>query len=454
MRLRTTAAVGITALLATLTAAPAPAHAQPRGPIPPRTAVPDAFYTPPAGYEGTAPGTVLRSRRVQTAALSLLPQPVEAWQLLYRTADQHGRPMATVTTVLRPSGGAPKGLVSYQIAQDSSAPHCAPSHAIRLGNPLDGVTGNLEILLADSVVANGFAVSVPDYQGPDSQFGAPKQPGYAILDGVRAAQRFAPLDLPGSRTPVGIWGYSGGSLASGWAAETQPGYAPELNVRGVAVGGFVTDFGQALLKINGGYGGGLIASVLPGVLRSNPDLARIADRYLTPEGRALLARSTTQCVGPNVLRYLFFDADRYLTVPLRTLLDRPEVREALERHDLGKTAPTAPMFVYHAVHDELIPVDGADRAVRGYCARGTKITYTREQVSSHGSLAVTGGPAVLSWLTRRLDGTLPDPAGCSTRTIPSTLLTPEATRDVPHFLLSVVQGMQGRRVVTDPPADR
>lgn len=40
-----------------------------------------------------------------------------------------------------------------------------------------------------------------------------------------------------------MWGYSGGSLASGWAAGLQPNYAPELggNLLGAALGGFVTN---------------------------------------------------------------------------------------------------------------------------------------------------------------------------------------------------------------------
>nr|WP_063779394.1 lipase family protein [Kibdelosporangium sp. MJ126-NF4]CEL21831.1 Triacylglycerol lipase precursor [Kibdelosporangium sp. MJ126-NF4]CTQ92610.1 Triacylglycerol lipase precursor (EC 3.1.1.3) [Kibdelosporangium sp. MJ126-NF4] len=402
----------------------------------------DDFYTPPAGFGDTAPGTILRSRPVQTAALSLLPQKVKAWQLLYRTTSRSGDPITTVTTVLRPDGRAPRGLVSYQIAEDASAPQCAPSHAIQAGNPLDGITGNLEILLADSAAGNGFAVSIPDYQGPDSQFGAARQPGYAILDGVRAAEQFAELDLPGAATPVGIWGYSGGSLASGWAAEVQPSYAPELAVTGAAVGGYVTDLSQAALKINGGWASGLVPSVLPGLIRSDPAFAPLLDKYLTPAGKELLARATTQCVSVNVLQFPFRNFDDYLTMPLREVFAQPDIRDALATVNLGQHAPTAPLFVYHAVNDELIPVGGSDRIVPQYCAAGTSVTYVRDLISVHGSLAATGAPAALAWLTKRLTGT-PAPAGCSTTTVASTLLTPEALSQVPAFLIAVVKGFLG-----------
>jgi hypothetical protein len=113
--------------------APAPASATLGPHVAPAITPPqhDPFYKPPAGYASTAPGTILRSRPVDLAVLGFLPQNVQAWQLLYRTTSYQGKPMATVTTVVRPSGPAPKAVVSYQVAEDASAPQCAPSYALR-----------------------------------------------------------------------------------------------------------------------------------------------------------------------------------------------------------------------------------------------------------------------------------------------------------------------------------
>ena len=61
----------------------------------------DPFYEPPPGFQHAQPGTVLRSRDVELAFVGLIPQPVTAIQLLYRTTDMNGNPEATVTT---PSG--------------------------------------------------------------------------------------------------------------------------------------------------------------------------------------------------------------------------------------------------------------------------------------------------------------------------------------------------------------
>src|SRR5580692_4552750 len=160
---------------------------------------------------------------------------------MFRTTSTAGTPIVAVTTVLVPAGGRPKALLSYQIAEDASAPQCAPSYELRLSGSRTEAVNQAELLLIDAAVGEGFAVSVPDYEGIQGDFGAAKQPGYIVLDGLRAAEHFAPLHLSGAKTRTAMWGYSGGSLASGWAAQVQHRYAPDLDVRGVAVGGFVTN---------------------------------------------------------------------------------------------------------------------------------------------------------------------------------------------------------------------
>ena len=54
-----------------------PSAALAAAPPPPQS---DPFYTPPAGYAASAPGTVLRSRQVTAAAFGALPQHASAWQ--------------------------------------------------------------------------------------------------------------------------------------------------------------------------------------------------------------------------------------------------------------------------------------------------------------------------------------------------------------------------------------
>ncbi|MGY2063464.1 lipase, partial [Nocardia gipuzkoensis] len=112
----------------------APAHAD-LLPAPPQS---DPFYTPPADFAASAPGTVLRSRPVQLG----VSIPATAWQLLYRTTDLDGGPEVTASTVLLPDGvRADRPLAAFQAYENSSAPECATSYQLRLPDlPTDAAT--------------------------------------------------------------------------------------------------------------------------------------------------------------------------------------------------------------------------------------------------------------------------------------------------------------------------
>ncbi|HVW40968.1 MAG TPA: lipase family protein [Amycolatopsis sp.] len=434
------ALIGIT--LVGLCSVASPASSSAATPVPPQN---DPFYTPPPGYAAEAPGTVLRSREVQLAAFGVLPQNVQAWQLLYRTTGRGGRPMATVTTVVRPSGGPVRGLLSYQIAEDASGPQCAPSYGLRSGGgePVGSAATQLELVMIDAAVSSGHAVSVPDWEGPEGTLLVPEQPGFTVLDGIRAAERFAPLGLSGASTPAAAWGYSGGSFATGWAAVEQASYAPELNLTGVAVGGFLTRAGESVKAVNGGAFAGFLPSLLPGMLRGNPELEAAFNEHLTPAGQRLLAAGNAQCLVYNLAEHPLLNMDDYLTIPFSRLMELPAVAETFEAMRLGPTTPKAPVFVYQAVHDELVPDTYVGDTVTQWCASGGRITYVRDEASEHATLMVTGAPLALNWLNERLGGA-PVPSGCSTTTVPSTVLTPTGLATLPPYLQAALLGLLGR----------
>lgn len=436
------------AIVVSIGSAPALADPSPGAPSPARAAalpavtpppVPqhDAFYRAPAGWRATHPGAILRHRPVTLATFARLPQQVKAWQVMFRTTSTTGSPMFAVTTVLLPAGARAHALLSYQIAEDASAPQCAPSYELRLSGSQSEAANQAELLLIDAAVGEGFAVSVPDYEGVDGDFGVPKQPGYVVLDGLRATERFAPLHLPGGKTPTMLWGYSGGSLASGWAAQVQQDYAPHLRVRGVALGGFVTDVGQALTTINGGPGSGLIASALPGLLKGDHGLAKLIKPELTAAGRQMVAHAGTQCEMANLSQYPFVNFDRYVRHPIATLLARPAIAKQMTRLNLGRTTPAAPLFVYHAIHDELIPIQGPDTVVPHYCAQGDSIRYTRDEASEHLSLAVNGAAAALDWLTTQASAKRLQ-HGCTTTTVPTMAVSGAALQTYPVIVQAIL----------------
>ncbi|MEV0463847.1 lipase family protein [Nocardia tengchongensis] len=401
----------------------------------------DPFYTPPADFAAREPGAILRVRTIQASYSQLVPWPVQAWQLLYRTTSADGRPYAAVTTVLKTERTIrPTALLSFQNMTDAIAPQCMPSQVLQQGRvpwvdpsksgPLQLSTMSGETAFIAAALARGWAVSVPDFGGIDNHYSTPKEPGYAVLDNIRAAEAFEPAALSGPGTPTLMWGYSGGGIASAWAAQEHPQYAPELNLVGAALGAPVGDPRPALLAMNGTpVGGGLLPGALMGVMQDSPEFTAAINRYLTPAGKQKIADAANNCTPQNLLSSLGFDANQFLTEPLEQILTDPAISAAFDERNLGTSAPTTPLYVYNAIDDEGSLITNIDALVSTYCAAGTPVTYRREQLSMPGSGHTgewfAGAPGALAWLRQQAENPSSHPS-CDTRTVPATLLAPEA----------------------------
>ncbi|MEV6058405.1 lipase family protein [Nocardia asteroides] len=373
------------------------------------TAVPlphqDSFYAEPAGLADLADGTVLASRSVDTESF-LQPLRAQAWQVQYKTIDTHGAPRAYLATVLVPhgewTGGGPRPLLSYQVAEDGAGAQCAPSYALRggtAGGPSNAYAETGVIALA---LQQGWAVVVPDYQGPDSDlFGAD---GYAhgILDGIRAARAFAPAAIDPA-APIGLWGYSGGAQATAIAAQAQTTYAPELRLAGVALGGVVADLEATMSGFSGGVLGGAVVVGLVGLNRSYP--AADIPRYLNESGRATLAASQAHCMHDAALAYPFLDAAALEAWP-GSITNNPAVSEVVRKASplFLPGAPTAPTLLYHAVPDQMSPIAAARALAGKYCATGTPVQRVEDPIGDHGTEAMVGLPTAMSYLADRFTG--------------------------------------------------
>ncbi|KAL8283890.1 hypothetical protein RQP46_005322 [Phenoliferia psychrophenolica] len=299
----------------------------------------DPFYVPPTGWENAAPGTIFRNRTVLAAIATAVPLPVEeTFQLLYRTNDAFGAPLATVTTILVPYNAAPDKLMAYASAEDSTSTMCAPSYM-------------------------SWIVTLSDYQGPKSAFTSGPQSGMAVLDAIRATKLFAPtLGLhPSARTVM--WGYSGGAIAVGWAEALLATYgAPDLlkNVVGAATGGIPADILLTFIQLNNSPNSGFVPQGLTGLAAGYPDFFESYYSLATPKMLAIIADGiATQCGGnANADNIDFFDAaGTYFTTGASTL-SIPIWQETFEKTKLGAAnqtlVPSIPMHFYHAVADEYV----------------------------------------------------------------------------------------------------
>ncbi|OCF87332.1 lipase family protein [Nocardia brasiliensis] len=401
-------------------------------PLPPAPPYLDsAFYQPdPAKVVAARPGEILAARQVHLANAWLLPLNADAWQLSFRSTNTRGEAIPAVATVVVPRrlpASGQRSLLSFQIAEDSLSINCAPSYALQMGalpNPLNGIH-QIEFVEVQAMLQLGHAVVIPDHQGVEGAYAAGPLGGRITLDGIRAAEQFDPARLPGTDTRVAMWGYSGGAIPTGHAAELQPDYAPELNLVGSATGGLMTDIRDGVDYNNGtSVLGGAVLGGLFGVAREYPVLDQFIDRYMNPLGKGLRMVHENQCFGVQVAAFPFVNIKGLFDYP-GDPLDAPELQPVLEDLALGKRTPTAPVYIYESPLDQIIPVNSVNRLYDAYCATGARVSYTRNVLSEHAVAALSGAPAALLWLDDRLNGAAPS-EGCHNRDVPTQLADPGA----------------------------
>ncbi|MBF6288559.1 lipase [Nocardia cyriacigeorgica] len=407
----------------------------------------DPFCTPPRDYASAPNGTILRSRTVELAWYGLVRQRVRAWQLLYRTCDRHGDPEVALTTVLLAwdaDPGTARPLVSFQCAIDAVASQCFPSYAWRRGARAFGAVPQLEFPLVAHALARGWAVSVPDHEGMRGHFGAGREPGYRTLDGIRAALTFPPLGLSAS-TPVGVWGYSGGGLATAWAAEVAAGYAPEINLVGAVAGSPVGDPAAAFVRLNATAYAGFAAVYTAGLRRAYPELAPMLADRLYPRYLRLLTEAESRTTFALLARFAGRSVDRHSDGGIADLVAQPQLQTIFDDIRPGATAPEIPMLIVQAIPDEVIAVADVDALVARYRAAGAEVHYLRDRLALHLPLEFLGTPAMADWLADRFAGRpLPAPV---TTDVWSVARSHGSARGLGRFAGQILRVLTGRQIV-------
>ena len=261
-----------------------------------------------------------------------------------------------------------------------------------------------------TVLGLGWYVSLPDYEGPLASFTAGVQSGHATIDSIRAVLNSG-FGLTSDVTKYALWGYSGGALASEWAAELQVQYAPEMNFAGIALGGLTPNVTSTFESINGGP---FAATAVNGLLGlSSQD--RALERYLTSQLKTsglynattfLAARHQNTTVdsvvyaNQNIFDY-FVSGDSILQNPL--LQSRINRDAMMGYHGV----PMMPVFAYKAIGDEFSMVADTDTVIERYCAVGANILYQRNTVGGHLAEFFNGHEQALAFLSAVLDGSYP-----------------------------------------------
>ncbi|MEV6098133.1 lipase family protein [Nocardia sp. NPDC051981] len=377
------------------------AHADPIYPAPD----PDPFYAQPADIADHDPGDVLAVRPMPP--LLIFPAATVT-MVKFRSTSSEGAPIAAVTTVLTPREHQPDGpLLSYQHIINGLGTECAVSRVLYTNDP------NLQVREAVALnvaLRRGWSVALPDHLGPNSAYGAARLGGMITLDGIRAAKRLPELALANSR--VAMAGYSGGGMATAWAAALAPRYAPELEIAGAATGGVPMNLVKMVnalgLQPHPAFGLAMAAAI--GLEREYPDRLPISTQMNTA---GLAARNAMANGCTNQIMAIGAGHSAREFAASTALIDDPAVMSVLRENslELYDGVPNTPIFEWHSPSDPLIPVDAIVNTDHRYCAAGVRLDMDMNQSPEHLSAAVLGLPAALWWIDARLRGE-PAPSNC------------------------------------------
>ncbi|CAD0095877.1 unnamed protein product [Aureobasidium mustum] len=384
----------------------------------------DPFYDAPAGYQDQAPGSILRTRKVVASYLGLIPDGVQAWQLLYRTTAINGTAIASATTVFKPLISKQNSFVSFHTAYDGSSVTgaCDPSFNYQLLSPQVDLISSVEFFLLQAYLLEGYIVQSPDYEGPDAAFGAGRLSGMGVLDSMRAVANFgSTLGFTTSTPKIVGYGYSGGAIATGWAASLVSSYASELNVLGWAQGGTPANLTGTAVFLDGTAFAGFLPQALVGLATPSAygaQLAPVFDRILTPKGHAVLDQAAQTCGFENLFTFTFgqVQSSDFQTLG-NGLFHEPTFADVLEHNVLGvnpKETPKAPVYMYHATNDEVIPYANASTLYSDWCADGASVHFTTVANGGHATTEIIGFVGALNFVKAAFAGTVA--SGCSTST--------------------------------------
>ncbi len=363
-----------------------------------------AFYTPPSPSPSGSSGELVWYRPA-TVNLSVTLPSIKAWTVLYQSTGQHGEPDWVTGTVIVPtakwSGKGERPVVTYAEGTQGLGHQCAPSLQIAGGTEYDGGA------IIESL-KRGYAVTVTDYQGYTNgavpTYGAGKAEGQAVLDAVRAGRQ-----VPGSgiteKDPVVVWGYSQGGQAASWAAEIQSSYAPDVKMIALAAGGTPANL-QAVGEFdNASVGTGFGMDGLIGLSVTYPTEFPLASLSNTA-GLEAAGKLVNECAIQSLREFRGINDDEYTTggkTFAQLEAEHPSMEKVIDEQQLGTKAVPVPVYHYHGLEDEFVPVAQDVALHQAWCSLGVTDDF-QLYPGDHLLTDPTAIGNVIKWVEERVAG--------------------------------------------------
>ena len=362
---------------------------------------PDAFYDPPSDMP-RKPGELLRSESLKEV---MLPAGMRGWRILYATSIDDNTPATAVATVFAPTDppAGPCPVIAWEHATTGLLQKCMPS---LLSMTTKGVPWCNRMVMA------GWVVVATDYsfaeKGGPHPYLIGEGEARAVLDSVRAARQMPELTLD---KRVVIWGYSQGGHAALWSGIVGPGYAPDLEILGLA------------------------AIAPPANIEKNLAMNVEADKRFGPYLALSYSRFYPDITFEQAIRHEALDAARKIVnlccflppedqeriAALSATFEGPALatssNKALQARVEQNTADgliTAPVVIAQGLSDIVVPSSTTDAYVEERCAAGQRLEYWTFAGRDHFTMFQPGTPIeelLIKWTKARFANEL-QASGC------------------------------------------
>ncbi|GGK34938.1 putative lipase [Nocardia camponoti] len=358
----------------------------------------------PANLADFAPGEVITTRDVTATAAPLTLIPIrQATQLKFRTEDALGAPSFATATLLVPAtdwtGPGDRPVLVNNLPIDALGQACTPGYTFSHG--LNFHTSTTEFIPPTTQLAalRGYAVLIPDHQGPRMAYAEPYVAGHAVLDSIRAVRGYDPTSFGSSR--FAMHGYSGGAIATNGAAKLLGSYAPELAdvVVGAAYGGVPADFEVLSRSMNANLASGIFMAAVFAIGRERTEILAAMNNLAQWVATSPMKDQCASVFAIPGIAQLPIDIGANIVDPLHSDL----AKSIYEITRMSGMAAVTPLYIYNGEQEWWIPAAGARNLYNEQCALGANAVY-RSVFGEHIIAAAVGYPEAMLWLDERLQG--------------------------------------------------
>lgn len=379
----------------------------------------DPFFEAPHDLAKYPLGKIIRSRKVNlnSTALPMLQAIGQTHQIVYRSEGfDKSQPQANVMTVLVPKSFEPSKVSHVEIvlgntAYDSNNPQCGPSRSILAGNM------SSELFSAGIQLSLNRIYVFPDYEGPKAAFQQGNVAAAANLDAIRALIQFKSV-IPSNlkeKLKIGLEGYSNGGHAIAWTLQRMYSYAPELEkyIVGAAIGGIPANASQVGQFQDGSRIAGFILLSLFGQAKVDKRVQNWIQKHGIASQIKQAKQFTEKLCIDTVLKpfagqkiwekYFGLQASQVYKDPALPTSEGTLAVQEGQKYPVKQV--TVPIFLYHSIQDQFVPITVADAYENRLCSgKSESVQYVRSTTEKHLGMQVVQIPFSALFLQGQFSG--------------------------------------------------